>query len=361
MPTLNPRADSALRVVVGVLTFHRPEQIAETVQLLVAQLDTLADGDTGEVLVVDNDPAGSGRDAVAALGLDRVRVVVEPTPGIAAARNRAIDEAQGSDLLLFLDDDGRPGEGWLRRMVDAWRASGAAAVAGWVDTHYLGEVDAWIMAGGFFTRRRHEDGTVLPAAACGNLLLDLHQLGSRRFSLAMGLSGGEDTLLTRSLVADGGRIVFCRDAVVIDQVATDRINRPWVLLRSLSHGNTGGILSLHLSTSPLARPKLVAGALARVGAGAGRAVVGLARRNPTDQARGARAAMRGAGMLAAAAGWNYEEYARDASFRQRFTRIPDTLAPGGFAARTTSDPRGAAARTTSDPRGGAAHTMKEQW
>ena len=258
--------------------------------------------------------------------------------GIAAARNRALDEAQGNDLLLFLDDDGRPGEGWLRRMVDAWRASGAAGVAGWVDTHYLGEVDPWIMAGGFFTRRQWTDGQDLPAAACGNLLLDLHQVGDRRFSLGLGLSGGEDTLLTKSLIADGGRIVFCRDGIVIDQVATDRINRRWVLLRAFSHGNTGGILDMHLTDSRMARPKLAANGLARLGGGAARALVGVGRRNPVDQARGSRAAMRGLGMLVAAAGVSYQEYAREGGFKDRFVAIPDVVAPGTFTTRRTSVP-----------------------
>ncbi len=338
MPNANPQTDSELQVVIGVLTFHRPEQIQQTVRLLHAQLSDLAEGDSGQVLVVDNDPAGSGRDAVEALGLDRVRVVVEPTPGIAAARNRALDEAQGNDLLLFLDDDGRPGEGWLRRMVDAWRASGAAGVAGWVDTHCLGEVDPWIMAGGFFTRRQWTDGQDLPAAACGNLLLDLHQVGDRRFSLGLGLSGGEDTLLTKSLIADGGRIVFCRDGIVIDQVATDRINRRWVLLRAFSHGNTGGILDMHLTDSRMARPKLAANGLARLGGGAARALVGVGRRNPVDQARGSRAAMRGLGMLVAAAGVSYQEYAREGGFKDRFVAIPDVVAPGTFTTRRTSVP-----------------------
>lgn len=328
----------SLHATIGVLTFHRPEQIVQTVEMLHQQLSALQAPWSGEVLVVDNDPAGSGCDAVEAMGLDRVRFVVEPTPGIAAARNRALDEAQssagrqdgvegGSDVLLFLDDDGRPGPGWLQLMLDCWLASRPAVVAGFVDTRYPGEVDPWIHAGGFFTRRRWESGRELPAAACGNLLLDLHQLGARRFSTGLGMGGGEDTLLTRQIVAAGGRIVACPEAVVVDLVTTDRMTRQWVLLRSLSHGNTHGVLTLMLAGDRLARPKLLAGGLGRMVAGGGRSLLGRARHDLTHQARGSRAAARGAGMVLAAAGLRYQEYVRDGGWRERLAPIPDDLRP----------------------------------
>lgn len=288
----------------------------------VAKLDPCYDA---EVLVVDNDPDGSGRDALGRLATERMRCVVEPTPGIAAARNRALDEARGRDVLLFLDDDGRPAPQWLERMLDRWRESGAAAVEGWVDTHYLGVVDPWIEAGRFFVRPRWDDGEERPAAASGNLLLDLRQLGNRRFATALGTGGGEDTLLTRGIVADGGRIVFCRDAVVIDLVALERINRRWVLLRALSHGNASGVIDLHLAKGGATWPKVAAKGLALLSAGTVRAVLGVARGNLNDQARGARAAMRGTGIALAAAGFSYREYTRDGGWRDRIVRTPEVL------------------------------------
>ncbi|MGO4955997.1 glycosyltransferase family 2 protein [Luteococcus sp. Sow4_B9] len=320
--------DSPTLVTIAVLTFHRPEQIRQTVALLCRQAREQDAAWQVEVLVVDNDPAGSGRAAVEALDLPGVRVVVESTPGIAAARNRALDEARGRDVLLFLDDDGRPAPGWLSLMLETWRQSHPAAVAGWVDTRYLGRVDPWIHAGGFFTRRRWRDGQPLQAAACGNLLLDLHQLGDLRFARSLGLSGGEDTLLTRQLVARGGRIVFCHDAVVEDQVAVERMTRGWVLQRALSHGNTGGLLDIHLSSSALARPRLLAQGLVRLAGGGLRSGLGTVTGDRTHSARGARAAMRGLGMVLAATGLAYQEYQRHGSWRQRFSRVPEDLAPG---------------------------------
>lgn len=325
-----PTQDSApVLVTVAVLTFHRPEQVRETVALLHRQTSAVGAPWQAEVLVVDNDPAASGREAVEGQQLDDVRYVVEPTPGIAAARNRALDEARGRDVLLFLDDDGRPGEQWLQRMLERWRETGAAAVAGWVDTRYLGEVDPWIEAGRFFSRTKFPDGAERPAAACGNLLIDLRQLGEHRFARDLGMSGGEDTLLTKQMVARGGRIVFCADAPVIDQVAAERITRQWVLLRAMSHGNTGGILDLYLSDSRLARPKLAVDGIVRLAGGGARTALGTVRRNQVDQARGARAAMRGLGMTLAAAGLSYQEYSSEKNPLKKLVRSPQSLPPHG--------------------------------
>ncbi len=70
------------------------------------------------VLVIDNDPAGSGEAVVSALDSDAVRYVHEPRPGIAAARNRALDEAASYDLLIFIDDDEWPNPTWLQSLLE---------------------------------------------------------------------------------------------------------------------------------------------------------------------------------------------------------------------------------------------------
>lgn len=318
-----------IRATVAVLTFHRPDQIRDTVRQLLSQAMAAPRWCEVDVLVVDNDPAGSGRDAVESLGRGGVRCVIEATPGIAAARNRALDECQAAqrDVLLFMDDDGRPGSGWVVHLLKRWRKTGAAAVAGWVDTRYLGEPSPWILAGGFFERRRFADGVERPAAACGNLLLDLKQVGSLRFARSLGLSGGEDTLFTRMLVQRGGKIVFARDAVVVDQVAVDRVSRRWVLQRQLSQGNNAGLLDLYLEPGAGTRAKVVAGGAARTAVGLAKAGAGLLCHDLTKDARGWRLAARGAGMTLAGLGLSWNEYARGGRRLARAPRIKVEAGP----------------------------------
>ena len=223
-------------VVVAMATYQRPDELARTLRTILAQIDDA--GLTARIQVVDNDPTGSAAGTITALGDDRVRYVQEPTPGIAAARNRALDEAADDDVLIFIDDDEDPQPGWLVNLLTVYRANGVAAVVGPVVSEYDGALDEWILAGGFFERRRLATGTSVEAAATNNLLLDLNRIRSLglRFDQQFGLSGGSDTLFTRQLTGAGEQIIWCDQAVVVDHVPTARMTRGWVLRRARRYG-----------------------------------------------------------------------------------------------------------------------------
>jgi glycosyltransferase involved in cell wall biosynthesis len=310
--------EQRLSVTIAVPTFHRPAELRELIPLLQAQAAEVdaAEGTATEVLVVDNDPGASGRDAAAEAG---VRYVVEAHPGIAAARNRALDEAAGSRLLAFIDDDEHPHPGWLRELIRVWRLSEPALVAGRVVASFERPPGRWIEEGRFFVRRSLPTGTPLDVAAAGNLLLDLDQVRASgiRFALDLGLSGGEDTLFSRQLARAGYRMVWCDESVITDLVPAARISRRWVLRRAWSHGSSAAVVALRLApgaASRLAtRARLVVAGAGRIVLGVARTALGLVLRSPGHQARGSRAAYRGAGMIWAAFGGVYQEYARPAA------------------------------------------------
>jgi glycosyl transferase family 2 len=315
-----PLPGSPVRVTVAVATYHRPDHLRALLPLLVQQAAEVTATTGGryraDVLVVDNDPAGSGAAVVAGTAGPGLRCVVEPTPGIAAVRNRALDEAAGARLLAFIDDDERPEAGWLAHLLDTWARTGAAAVAGRVRVQPAGELDPWIRAGGFFDRRTLPTGTEVPAAPTSNLLLDLAQVrgSGLRFASGLGLGGGEDTLFTRSLTRGGSRLVWCDESVVTDLLPAERATRSWVLTRAWSHGNAAVLTDLALvpatGRQPAQRARWAGRGLARVAGGAARWAWGGLRRSDRHRARGARAVWRGAGMLAAAGGVAYQEYTR---------------------------------------------------
>ena len=320
-----PAADpGTVRVTVGVPTYRRPDVLRALLPLLldqVREVSTAGSRFRADVLVVDNDPDRSAVDVVAAV--PGIRYVAEPTPGIAAVRNRALDEAADARVLAFIDDDERPADGWLAHLLGTWADTGAAAVSGRVLAEYAGEPDPWIRAGEFFVRRRMATGTEIDAAACGNLLLDLDQVRASgvRFDASLGLSGGEDTLFSRRLALAGGRMVWCDESAAVDQVPAARMTRAWVRIRACSHGNSTVLVDLRLATG--ARSRLVArarGAVKGVLCIAGGAVRwgwGLAGRSLRHQARGARYVVRGVGMVGGASGFMYEEYARSGRRWQR--------------------------------------------
>ena len=305
-------------VTVAIPTFHRNDDLEELVPLLREQAtDLMADGRYRvRILIVDNDPDGGARSTVERLGGPGLAYAHEAEPGLAAVRNRALDESRSSRLLACMDDDGRPAPDWLGALVRTWEQTGAAAVAGRVLEHYESPPDAWIVAGGFFRRRALPTGTEVEIAPAGNLLLDLDWVRSHglRFDRRFGLSGGEDTLFTRQLTAAGGRIVWCEESRVVDQVPTERMTRRWVLARAWSHGNTWTLVNQAMVAGGGARVRVrvraVSDGLLRVLGGSARYALGLLLRNPRHQARGLRAAYRGGGMISGAVGRIVQEYAR---------------------------------------------------
>jgi succinoglycan biosynthesis protein ExoM len=297
-------------VTVAVLTYKRPDDLAAALPLLAAQAAEL--DPPAELLVVDNDPAAGARGTVTG-----ARYVHEPTPGIAAGRNRALDEAT-TELLVFVDDDERPVPGWLRALVDTWQATRPAGVVGPVTSEFAHEPDPWITAGRFFDRRRLPTGAQVRIAATNNLLLDLAAVGPLRFDPRYGLTGGSDTLFTGQLTAAGGRLVWCAEAGVVDVVPAARLTRRWVLRRAFRSGNAASLVEVELAGSGLARTlpvrvRQVVHGLVRVGGGGLRLLAGVPTRSVQHRARGARTLARGAGLVAGAVGYTFAEYARRAA------------------------------------------------
>jgi GT2 family glycosyltransferase len=315
-----PRAGEPVRVTIAVPTFRRNNRLEALLPLLLQQAREVAtaSGDrwVAEVLVVDNDPQGGAAQVVTPSAGSGVRYVVESTPGIAAVRNRAMDEAADARLLAFIDDDERPAPGWLSHLLSTWARTGATAVAGPVHAEHAGELDRWIRAGGFFDARSLPTGTAIDVAATGNLLVDLaevRRLGVR-FDAALGLRGGEDNLFSSSLARAGGRLVWCEESAAIEHVPAERMTRRWVLIRSWGSGNTAVLTDLRMTIGTAARARVrvagLAGGLLRIGGGALRGGWGLLVRSDQHQARGVRTLLRGAGMVGGSCGLVFEEYGR---------------------------------------------------
>ena len=306
-------AASAPDLVVAMLTYRRPQDLAVAVPAFLAELPT--DG-TAALLVVDNDPDASAAGFVAGHGDPRVRYVHEPEPGIAAGRNRALEETASARLLIFVDDDERPVAGWLGHLLATREATGASMVAGAVVSEYAHEPQGWLAAGRFFDRLRRPTGSAVPVAATNNLLLTVADLAGLRFDPAFGLTGGSDTLFTRTLTDRGLRLVWCDEAVVIDAVPAERLTREWVLRRARRLGNGNARVDVTLASGPrrlAVRARWLVRGAVRVAAGGARHLVGRATGNLTHDARGLRTLERGRGMIGGALGSVVSEYHREPS------------------------------------------------
>jgi len=304
-----------VRTVIAVLTYRRTGWLPALLSELAAQADALPS--RVEVVVVDNDPAGSAAGTVGAWSARGIRYVHEPRPGISAARNRALAEASDADLLIFLDDDEMPSERWLARLVDAWTAWGCAAVAGPVPAQFLGPGDPWVRGSGVFDRRQLPTGTSIGGAGAGNLLLDLRQVRALdlRFDERFGLTGGEDTLFTHALVRAGAEIRWCDEAEATEFVPVDRLTRTWVLRRSFRAGSSWSRAEVHLAAGPIRRWTVRASVLAKASARMSQASLALAaavaRRDVAGRARAVTTLAGYAGLVVGAFGFVLREYRRE--------------------------------------------------
>lgn len=310
-----------LHVRIAVLTYRRPDDIAAALPRLLGQaVEATSHVLTADIVVVDNDPDGGARDYVEDFAGAHPEVVVhyenETSPGISAARNRALATASTVDILVFIDDDERPTEHWLILLLETYRSHSCAAVVGPVVSEYEVEPDPWVSSGRFFDRRRLPTGTVVEVAATNNLLLDMHRVRALglTFESQFGLSGGGDTMFTRTLHDQGAVMVWCDEAVVIDVVPASRVTRDWVLRRAVRSGSSWSVTSLRLAASTGGRLRtrltLTGRGVLRVAGGAARFVAGVLGRSMGQRARGLRTMARGAGMLSGAWGYVYSEYRR---------------------------------------------------
>lgn len=316
-------------IVVGLATYRRPGLLAGLLPRLLGQIDAAAEdlgvGARLSIVVVDNDAEGSARAVADEVGDERIRYVIESSPGISSARNRVLDEAAGADVLVFLDDDETPHENWLVHLLRTHRERDADAVCGPVHAVFEGGEDPWVAAGGYYLGQRREGmrtGELLGRAATNNLLLDLAEVRrlGLRFDARFGLTGGEDSLFTGQLTAAGGKIVFCAEAVVDDLVPADRNTRTFNLARRRAQAATHVRVVQELATSIPDRATngarwLVIG-VGQLCKGSVLALAGRLSGNLRNRAQGESRVASGIGVLEGLAGIMSTPYSRSKSARR---------------------------------------------
>ncbi|MER8750030.1 glycosyltransferase family 2 protein [Mesorhizobium sp. M1050] len=228
---------------VGVCTFRRPE-LADTLRSLDA-MDMPEGFDVG-IVVADNDDAPTARDLVTALSRELtvpIRYQHAPARNISIARNACLD-ASTADFVAFIDDDETARPAWLAELVAMAEASDAAAVLGPVRAHYRPDAPDWMRRGDFHsTLPVWVRGEIQTGYTCNVLLrMGSGSLRGRRFSLARGQTGGEDTEFFDQMHKAGGRIAFAPEAWVDEVVPRTRAAFDWLGRRRFRVGQTHGHL-----------------------------------------------------------------------------------------------------------------------
>lgn len=227
-----------IAVSICICTFQRPAGLLR----LLRSLARLAPGTPPhEIIVVDNDAAGSGAPAVAqarAAGM-RITYAVEPVRGIARARNRSVAPARGA-FVAFIDDDEEADPHWLMHLYDEVRRAGVDGGIGPVLPCLPAGTPHWLVTGGFFDRPRPATGTVLAAGGMrtGNALIRRTQLLALPgpFDECYALSGSEDTDMFARLVRAGTTMIAVDSAIVHEHLTPQRARMRYLLRRRFYAG-----------------------------------------------------------------------------------------------------------------------------
>lgn len=232
-----------LRIDIAICTFRRAaltETLASLSRLVVPAGVRLG------IIVADNDVEPSARDRVEAanpmLPTD-ILYVHCPAGNISIARNACLDHSD-ADFLAFVDDDETVEPLWLDALLATAEKSRADVVLGPVRALYAPNAPHWMRDGDFHaTRPVWVNGEIRTGYTCNVLMhLAAPSIAGRRFDLALGRSGGEDTAFFSAVHTAGGRIAFAEEAWVEEPVPTARARFSWLARRRLRMGQTHGRL-----------------------------------------------------------------------------------------------------------------------
>lgn len=233
----------AAEITVIVPTYRRPASLARAMAGLAAQVGAPA----YDVVVVDNDSAPHPPPVLPG-GLVG-RVVGEPVPGAAAARNRGLAETH-TTLLAMLDDDVVPDPGWLAALAAPVLAGQADLTGGRVVLDPDVTRPRWLAHAleGYLTaldlgpdpRPLRATETLLTASLLTHTDL-LRRAGG--FDPALGPRGrrqyvGDDVQVVRDLRAAGARAQWVPDALVVHELPASRLRPGWLLRRAWLQGRS---------------------------------------------------------------------------------------------------------------------------
>lgn len=259
---------NSTHIAVCALTYKRPAGVTA----LLAGLDALVfDGEPSaiEIVIVDNDPDGSGRAACdeAAQRLRwPVKYVIEPKRGIAGARNTALQHAKHADWICFIDDDEVPDPRWLAELLRTQEAFDADVVGGAVVPLLKDPAPKWMIKGRFHAYARHATGREISYAYTGNVLFRsriLEELGLE-FDERWALTGGEDRAFFQRIRMAGYKIVWSDEAIVFETIPASRQTARWILQRAFRYGSTHSAIERDLRPGFGTNAKLVATGCYRV-------------------------------------------------------------------------------------------------
>ena len=226
-----------------ICTFRRAH-IADTLRS-IAQLH-LQPGWRVQIIVADNDDGPSARELVERTAREcnlALTYLHAPARNISIARNACLNKAAG-DFAAFIDDDELVSPEWLESMLATQEKTAADVILGPVRAFYDSDCPLWMRRGDFHsTKPAWVNDRIITGYTC-NVLFNrtAKSIAGLRFRADLGRTGGEDTVFFTTIHKAGGRIAYAPEALVTENVPSDRATFRWLLLRRYRFGQTHGML-----------------------------------------------------------------------------------------------------------------------
>jgi glycosyltransferase involved in cell wall biosynthesis len=230
-------------ISVCVCTYKRPV-------LLKRLLDKLNRQETGglftySIVVSDNDRAKSAEAVVAGMRLSSavpMKYCFEPRQNIALARNKVVENAEGT-FVAFIDDDEFPDPSWLLRLFNTCNQYNVDGVLGPVKRHFDEDPPAWIRKSRLYDRRVNPTGMRVDwhEARTGNVLLKRQILIGDAAPFRPEFRAGEDQDFFRRKIEQGYKFVWSAEADVYEVVPPARWKRLYLVRKALLRGAAAGL------------------------------------------------------------------------------------------------------------------------
>lgn len=194
-----------------------------------------------EIIVVDNDPAGSGSATVQKHKENsryEIKYAIEPKKCFATIRNKTLQLSEGS-WIAFIDDDERAPSNWLVSLLTEIEKNKSDGALGPVRPYFDTPPPNWLVKSEICERPEPPTGTLLDytQTRTGNALINARvfkELGlsfDTRFA-----SGGEDVDFFKRAMAKGCKFTWTNDAAVYELVTPDRMKLSFHTKRKLLEG-----------------------------------------------------------------------------------------------------------------------------
>ena len=240
---MDPVKQIVKHISVCVCTYKRPELLTR----LLEELDRQETRGlfTFSAVICDNDQARSAEATIAAVQPSLhypVRYCAEPEQGIALARNRAVQNADG-DFVAFLDDDEFPTRCWLVSLFAAMAEHQSDGALGPVHPYYDTQPPRWVVDGKFYDRPSYPTGFVIDwkKGRTGNVLLKKEVFDGGATLFRAEFRTGEDQDFFRRQMEKGRKFVWCHEATAYEYVPPMRWQIGFLLKRALLRGATSRV------------------------------------------------------------------------------------------------------------------------